>query len=86
MIAMPVKTNKKIQQCQHCLEKRNISLLYQKYFEIVKDEQSGGRAVDTWLKSKNVDTIITSHMEKNHFLNFFKIISIYILQVMKELR
>ena len=68
MIAIPVKTNK---------ENTAVSTLFgkAKYFafiskgtiEIVKNEQSGGRAVATWLKSKNVDTLITSHMGEKPF-------------------
>ena len=68
MIAIPVKTNK---------ENTAVSTLFgkAKYFafiennkiEIVKNEQSGGKAVANWLKSKNVDTLITSHMGEKPF-------------------
>ena len=68
MIAIPVKTNK---------ENTAVSTLFgkAKYFafiennkiEIVKNEQSGGKAVVNWLKSKNVDTLITSHMGEKPF-------------------
>ena len=68
MIAIPVKTNK---------ENTAVSTLFgkAKYFafiskgtiEIVKNEQSGGRAVANWLKSKNVNTLITSHMGEKPF-------------------
>jgi predicted Fe-Mo cluster-binding NifX family protein len=68
MIAIPVKTNK---------ENAAVSTLFgkAKYFafiennkiEILKNEQMGGRAVANWLKSKNVDTLITSHMGEKPF-------------------
>lgn len=68
MIAIPVKTNK---------ENTAVSTLFgkAKYFafiennkiEIVKNEQSGGKAVANWLKSKTVDTLITSHMGEKPF-------------------
>ena len=68
MIAIPVKTNK---------ENTAVSTLFgkAKYFafiednkiEILKNEQTGGRAVANWLKNKNVDTLITSHMGENPF-------------------
>ena len=68
MIAIPVKTNK---------ENTAVSTLFgkAKYFafiennkiEILKNEQIGGKAVVNWLKSKNVDTLITSHMGEKPF-------------------
>ncbi len=68
MIAIPVKTNK---------ENTAVSTLFgkAKYFafiennkiEILRNEQTGGRAVANWLKSKNVDTLITSHMGEKPF-------------------
>lgn len=68
MIAIPVKTNK---------ENTAVSTLFgkAKYFafiennkiEIVKNEQSGGKAVANWLKSKNVTILITSHMGEKPF-------------------
>ena len=68
MIAIPVKTNK---------ENAAVSTLFgkAKYFafiennkiEILKNEQMGGKAVANWLKSKNVDTLITSHMGEKPF-------------------
>ena len=68
MIAIPVKTNK---------ENTAVSTLFgkAKYFafiennkiKILKNEQMGGRAVANWLKSKNVDTLITSHMGEKPF-------------------
>jgi predicted Fe-Mo cluster-binding NifX family protein len=68
MIAIPVKTNK---------ENTAVSTLFgkAKYFafiennkiEILKNEQTGGQGVVNWLKSKNVDTLITSHMGERPF-------------------
>ena len=68
MIAIPVKTNK---------ENTAVSTLFgkAKYFafiennkiEILRNEQTGGRAVANWLKSKNVDTLITSYMGEKPF-------------------
>lgn len=68
MIAIPVKTNK---------ENTAVSTLFgkAKYFafiennkiEILKNEQKGGRAVANWLKSKNVDVLITSHLGEKPF-------------------
>ena len=63
MIAIPVKTNK---------ENTAVSTLFgkAKYFafiennkiKILKNEQMGGKAVANWLKNKNVDVLITSHL------------------------
>ena len=63
MIAIPVKTNK---------ENAAVSTLFgkAKYFafiennkiKILKNEQMGGKAVANWLKNKNVDVLITSHL------------------------
>lgn len=68
MIAIPVKTNK---------ENTAVSTLFgkAKYFafiennkiKILKNEQMGGKAVANWLKNKNVDTLITSHMGEKPF-------------------
>lgn len=68
MIAIPVKTNK---------ENTAVSTLFgkAKYFafiennkiEILKNEQMGGRAVANWLKSKNVEVLITSHLGEKPF-------------------
>jgi len=68
MIAIPVKTNK---------ENTAVSTLFgkAKYFafiennkiEILKNEQMGGRAVVNWLKSKNVEVLITSHLGEKSF-------------------
>lgn len=68
MIAIPVKTNK---------ENTAVSTLFgkAKYFafieinkiEILKNEQIGGKAVANWLKSKNVEVLITSHLGEKPF-------------------
>ncbi|AXX95007.1 NifB/NifX family molybdenum-iron cluster-binding protein [Arcobacter ellisii] len=68
MIAIPVKTNK---------ENTAVSTLFgkAKYFafieinkiEILKNEQMGGKAVANWLKSKNVEVLITSHLGEKPF-------------------
>ena len=68
MIAIPVKTTK---------ENTVVSTLFgkAKYFafiennkiEILKNEQMGGKAVANWLKSKNIEVLITSHVGEKPF-------------------
>lgn len=68
MIAIPVKTNKENTAVSTMFGKaKYFALISNNEIEIVKNEQAGGRAVATWLKSKNVDTLITSHMGNNPF-------------------
>ncbi len=68
MIAIPVKTNKENTAVSTMFGKaKYFALISKDSFQIVKNEQRGGRAVVSWLKSKNVDTLITSHMGKNPF-------------------
>ena len=68
MIAIPIKINK---------ENTIVSTLFgkAKYFafiennkiEILKNEQMGGKAVANWLKSKNIEVLITSHVGEKPF-------------------
>jgi predicted Fe-Mo cluster-binding NifX family protein len=68
MIAIPVKTNKENTAVSTLFGKaKYFAFIQNNKIEIVKNEQSGGRAVATWLKSKNVDTLITSHMGEKPF-------------------
>lgn len=68
MIAIPVKTNKENTAVSTMFGKaKYFALISNDRVEIIRNEHAGGRAVATWLKSKNVDTLITSHMGDNPF-------------------
>lgn len=68
MIAIPVKTNKENTAVSTMFGKaKYFALISNDRVEIIRNEHVGGRAVATWLKSKNVDTLITSHMGDNPF-------------------
>ena len=68
MIAIPVKTNKENTAVSTLFGKaKYFALISKGTIEIVKNEQLGGKAVANWLKSKNVDTLITSHMGEKPF-------------------
>jgi predicted Fe-Mo cluster-binding NifX family protein len=68
MIAIPVKTNKENTAVSTLFGKaKYFAFIQNNKIEILKNEQTGGRAVANWLKSKNVDTLITSHMGEKPF-------------------
>ena len=68
MIAIPVKTNKENTAVSTMFGKaKYFALISNDKIEIIRNEHAGGRAVATWLKSKNVDILITSHMGDNPF-------------------
>lgn len=63
MIAIPVKTNKENTAVSTLFGKaKYFALINNNHIEIIKNEQLGGKAVANWLKSKNVNILITSHM------------------------
>jgi predicted Fe-Mo cluster-binding NifX family protein len=73
MIAIPVKTNKLNSAISTLFGKaKYFALIENNSIEILKNEQIGGRAVVNWLKSKNVDTLITSHMGEKPFSSLIK--------------
>ena len=68
MIAIPVKTDKENTAVSTLFGKAKFfAFIENNKIEIIKNEQTGGRAVANWLKSKKVDTLITSHMGENPF-------------------
>lgn len=68
MIVIPVKTNKENTAVSTMFGKaKYFALISNDRVEIIRNEHAGGKAVATWLKSKNVDTLITSHMGDNPF-------------------
>ncbi|WP_122893223.1 NifB/NifX family molybdenum-iron cluster-binding protein [Arcobacter peruensis] len=68
MTAIPVKTNKENTAVSTMFGKaKYFALISNDKIEIIRNEHAGGRAVATWLKSKNVDILITSHMGDNPF-------------------
>lgn len=68
MIAIPVKMEKEI-----CLVSRRFgkakyfALIDNNIVKIVKNEQKNGKAVANWLKSKNVNILITAQMKEKPF-------------------
>lgn len=68
MIAIPIKT-KKESYCVSTLfaKAKYFALIDNNNIEIVKNEQTSGKAVADWLKSKNVNILITSHMREKPF-------------------
>ena len=74
MIAIPVKTNKENTAVSTLFGKAKYFALINddNHIEIVKNELIGGRAVVNWLKSKNVNVLITSHMGENPFTSLSK--------------
>ena len=78
MIAIPVKTNKLNSAISTLFEKaKYFALINNKGIEIIKNEQKNGQAVVDWLKSKNVDTLITSYLGKKEFLKLVNNIRVY---------
>ena len=68
MIAIPVKTNKENTAVSTMFGKaKYFALISNDKVEIFRNEKEGGRAVSSWLKEKNVDTIITSHIGTKPF-------------------
>ena len=68
MIAIPVKTDKEDTAVSTLFGKaKYFALIDNNKINIVKNEQSGGKAVVKWLKNQNVDTLITSHIGERPF-------------------
>ena len=60
MIAIPVKTNKENTAVSTLFGKaKYFALIENNKIEILKNEQMGGKAVANWLKSKNIEVLIT---------------------------
>jgi predicted Fe-Mo cluster-binding NifX family protein len=73
MIAIPVKTNKKNTVVSTLFGKaKYFAFIENNKIEILKNERTGGRAVANWLKNKNVDTLIISHMGEKPFSSLLK--------------
>lgn len=78
MIAIPIKTNKLNSAISTLFGKaKYFALINNKGIEIIKNEQKNGQAVIDWLKSKNVDTLITSYLGKKEFLKLMNNIRVY---------
>lgn len=78
MIAIPVKTNKLNSAISTLFGKaKYFALIENNSIEILKNEQKNGQAVIDWLKSKNVDTLITSYLGKKEFLKLMNNIRVY---------
>jgi predicted Fe-Mo cluster-binding NifX family protein len=68
MIAIPVKIKKETCSVSTLFGKaKYFALINNNIIEIVKNEQTSGKAVAAWLKSKNVNILITSHMREKPF-------------------
>lgn len=63
MIAIPVKTNKENTAVATLFGKaKYFAFIENNKIEILKNKQMSGKAVANWLKSKNVDVLISSHL------------------------
>ncbi|QKF67230.1 [Fe-Mo] cluster-binding protein, NifX/NifB/NifY family [Arcobacter venerupis] len=68
MIAIPIKIKKETCSVSTLFGKaKYFALINNNIIEIVKNEQTSGKAVAAWLKSKNVNILITSHMREKPF-------------------
>lgn len=68
MIAIPIKIKKETCSVSTLFGKaKYFALISNNIIEIVKNEQTSGKAVAAWLKSKNVNILITSHMREKPF-------------------
>jgi predicted Fe-Mo cluster-binding NifX family protein len=68
MIAIPIKIKKETYSVSTLFGKaKYFALINNNIIEIVKNEQTSGKAVAAWLKSKNVNILITSHMREKPF-------------------
>jgi predicted Fe-Mo cluster-binding NifX family protein len=65
MIAIPINTNEKNSDVSTLFGKAEyFALINNNILEIVKNEQTDGKAVANWLKSKNVNILISPNMEE----------------------
>lgn len=68
MIAIPIKIKKETCFLSTLFGKaKYFALINNNTIEIVKNEQTSGKAVADWLKSKNVNILITSHIREKPF-------------------
>ena len=68
MIAIPVKIKKENCSISTLFGKAEyFALINNNLIEIVKNEQTSGKAVANWLKSINVNILITSNMKEKSF-------------------
>lgn len=68
MIAIPIKIKKETCFLSTLFGKaKYFALINNNNVEIVKNEQTSGKAVADWLKSKNVNILITSHLREKPF-------------------
>lgn len=65
MIAIPINTNEENSDVSTLFGKAEyFALINNNILEIVKNEQTDGKAVANWLKSKNVNILISPNMEE----------------------
>jgi predicted Fe-Mo cluster-binding NifX family protein len=68
MIAIPIKTNKENSDVSTIFGKAEyFALINNNILEIVKNEQNDEKDVANWLKTKNVNILITPHMGEKPF-------------------
>lgn len=68
MIAIPIKIKKETCTLSTLFGKaKYFALINNNTVEIIKNEQTSGKAVADWLKSKNVNILITSHLKEKPF-------------------